>query len=164
MSKGTLILTATDIEQKINRIAYQILEENYDEKEIVLIGMKDNGYAFAERLVKYLGTITKIKLQLYYISVSKTEPGKLDYNFEPNKLQNKSVILVDDVANTGRTLGYALKPLLDFLPSKVQVAVLVDRRHKLYPVSADFVGLSLSTTLKEHITVQLGKEDAVYLS
>lgn len=165
-TKQTLILSKKDIEQKINRIAYQILEENYDEKEIVLIGIKDNGFAFAKRIVKYLATITDIKLHLHYIEVDKTHPEKMapKYDFDQAQLQNKSIVLVDDVANTGRTLGYALKPLLDFLPKKIQVAVLVDRQHKLFPVSADFVGLSLSTTLKEHITVELGKEEAVYLS
>jgi len=164
--KQTLILTERDIEQKINRIAYQILEENYDEREIILIGVKENGFVFAKKVLEYLSTITDIQLQLYSIAINKDHPnkGKLDYDFDQRALQGKSVILVDDVANTGRTLGYALKPLLDFLPKKIQVAVLVDRQHKLYPVSADFVGLSLSTTLKEHITVVFGKEEAVYLS
>jgi len=164
--KQTLILTERDIEQKINRIAYQILEENYDDREIILIGVKENGFVFAKKVLEYLSTITDIQLQLYSIAINKDHPnkGKLDYDFDQRALQGKSVILVDDVANTGRTLGYALKPLLDFLPKKIQVAVLVDRQHKLYPVSADFVGLSLSTTLKEHITVVFGKEEAVYLS
>jgi pyrimidine operon attenuation protein/uracil phosphoribosyltransferase len=81
-------------------------------------------------------------------------------------LDNKTILLVDDVANTGKTMYYALKPIMEFSPKKVQIAVLVDRQHKLFPVSSDFVGLSLSTTMQEHISVVFDKvngESAVYL-
>ncbi|CAN5200363.1 bifunctional pyr operon transcriptional regulator/uracil phosphoribosyltransferase PyrR [soil metagenome] len=165
-TRQTLILDSVSIQQKINRIAYQILEENYEEQELYFIGVRDNGYLFAEKLVDFLKTITKIEIHLYALSLNKKKPNKdeMEYNFDLKSLNKKTVILVDDVANTGRTLAYAMKPLFDSLPKKIEVAVLIDREHKLFPISSDYVGLSLSTTHKEHVNVVLdGKEDAVYL-
>jgi pyrimidine operon attenuation protein / uracil phosphoribosyltransferase len=155
-TRQTLILDSVSIQQKIHRIAYQILEKNYDEQELYLIGI----------LVAFLRTITKTQIHLCSLSLNKTKPNKdeMEYDFDLKNLNKKTVILVDDVANTGRTVAYALKPLLDCLPKKIEVAVLVDREHKLFPISSDYVGLSLSTTHKEHVNVVLdGVEDAVYL-
>ena len=165
--KHILILDKKDIHQKIIRIAYEILENNYDEDEIHLIGIKENGYLFAEKIYKYLKGITKIKVSLNAISLDKGSPAdeNLQFDFDPKSLRDKVVILVDDVGNTGRTLCYALKPFLSYLPKKIEVAVLVDRKHKSFPVTADYVGLSLSTTMKEHVTVQFtSKKEEAYLS
>jgi pyrimidine operon attenuation protein/uracil phosphoribosyltransferase len=165
-TRQTLILDSVSIQQKIHRIAYQILEKNYDEQELYLIGIQSNGYLFAEKLVAFLRTITNTQIHLCSLSLNKTKPNKdeMEYDFDLKNLNKKTVILVDDVANTGRTVAYALKPLLDCLPKKIEVAVLVDREHKLFPISSDYVGLSLSTTHKEHVNVVLdGLEDAVYL-
>ena len=93
-----------------------------------------------------------------------SEPVRIGLPLE--SLQNRTIILTDDVANTGRTLFYACRPLLDTLPRRLEVAVLIDRQHKLFPIRADYVGLSLATTLKENIEVVLngsGEEAAVYL-
>ncbi len=166
-TRQSLILNSVSIQQKINRMAYQIMEENYEEQELYFIGIRDNGYLFAEQLVAFLKTITKTHIHLYSLSLNKTKPNKdeMEYNFDLKSLNKKTVILVDDVANTGRTLAYAMKPLFDCLPKKIEVAVLIDREHKLFPISSDYVGLSLSTTHKEHVNVVLdGKEDAVYLA
>lgn len=163
----TQILTNEDVRQKIKRIAYEILESNYDEKELRIIGIKDKGFQFAEKIYNCLQEITTIKLSLHFISLDKLKPvgSKIEFDFETKELTNKVVILVDDVGNTGKTLCYALQPLLECQPKKIEVAVLVDRQHKLFPVSADYVGLSLSTTMKETVTVEFnGKGDAVYLS
>lgn len=163
--KSTLILNHEDIAQKTKRVAYEIVEQNYDEKEIVLIGIRHGGYAFAERLHESLKAITKIKITLLDLSLDKKVPNKLEQTYDARAINKKPVILVDDVANTGRTLCYALGPLLEYLPKSIQVAVLVDRKHKLFPVCADYVGLSLSTTMKEHVAVELSdQEEAVYLS
>lgn len=165
-TRQTLILNSVSIQQKINRIAYQILEENYGEEELYFIGIRDNGYLVAEKIVAFLQTITNTQIHLYSLSLNKTRPNKdeMEYNFDLKRLNNRTVILVDDVANTGRTLAYAMKPLFDCLPKKIEVAVLVDREHKLFPISSDYVGLSLSTTHKERVHVVIdGKNDAVYL-
>lgn len=166
-SRNTQILTPADIARKTRRIAYQIAENNYEEKEINLVGIKEQGYEFASRLAEVIGSIPGFKARLFSIELNKVDPGQheIKCEFTDKQIHGRPVILVDDVANTGRTLAYALRPLLDCGPSKIQVAVLVDRKHKQYPISADFVGLSLATTLKEHISVSLeGKELMAYLS
>lgn len=167
MDKNTRILDGETIANKTTRIAYQILENNYDEKEIVLIGVTGQGLVFAKMLADVIKNVGKAPVQLYSITLDKKNPGKVEpeFNFDPKALNKRSVTLVDDVANTGKTLAYALKPILDSNPKKIQVAVLVDRRHKQFPITADFVGLSLATTLKEHISVSLEEgKVAAYLS
>ena len=165
--KKTLILNQEDIRQKIKRISYEILENNYDEKELHIIGIKDKGFVFAGKLHDSLSEIAPFKFTLSSVSLNKKNPAdeELQYDFDPKSLKGKAVLLVDDVGNTGRTLCYAMQPLLGFLPKKIEIAVLIDRQHKLFPVSADYVGLSLSTTMKEMVTVEFdGKGDAAYLS
>ncbi|HLP20524.1 MAG TPA: phosphoribosyltransferase family protein [Chitinophagales bacterium] len=154
--KKVQILTTEAIQQKTRRIAYQIVEDNYDEDELVLIGIKPNGLEYAAQLKKEIEAIDGMKVVLLELSLNKAKPLEEEISLELGKktLNNKTVIVVDDVANTGKTLYYALKPVMDFLPKKVQAVVLVDRQHKLFPVSPDFVGLSLSTTMKEHIQVE----------
>ncbi|MCY7409492.1 MAG: phosphoribosyltransferase [Chitinophagales bacterium] len=164
----TTILNADDMRKKIERISYEILEENYDEGEIILAGIRKNGFVFAKRLEEQIKKIGGHSVILTDIQLQKHHPNQSEIlmGIDPSSINNKVVIVCDDVANTGQTLLYAMKPFLDFAPKKIQVAVLVDRRHKQYPVIADFVGLSLSTNMQEHITVEIGMgiEEAVYLS
>lgn len=158
MSKKIAILTAEDIRQKTTRIAYQILEENFAEKKMVIIGIKDNGLLYARQLKAAIEKIEKIEIELLSLSIDKSKPLSHPVVLDnESTLNGKVVVLVDDVANTGKTMFYALQPLLQYSPKKVQAVVLVDRQHKLFPVTPDFVGLSLSTTLKEHIEVQFDK-------
>ncbi len=166
MKNKTLLLDKADIEQKVKRLSYEILEDNYDEKQLVFIGVTGGGVVFAERIINYINTISKIETSLFLVEVNKENPllNEVVLNTSSASLNNKTIILVDDVANSGKTLCYALKPLLNALPKKIQIAVLVDRKHKKYPVCADYIGLSLSTTMKEHISVELShKNDAVHL-
>ncbi len=158
--KRALILNSDEIRQKTIRIAYQIVEDNYNTTELTLIGIKLNGFTYATKLKSEIEQIDKnIKITLLELELDKLNPLLKDIKLKPaGSLNKETVIIVDDVANTGKTLFYALQPILKFSPAKVQVAVLVDRQHKLYPVSPDFVGLSLSTTLKEHIVVEFDKK------
>ena len=163
-----LILDKKQIDQKINRIAYQILEDNLDEKEIVLAGIWDRGYKLAIRLKKVLQEITTIKVILLRIDLEK-EKSKLIAKTDLNETEwrNKVIILVDDVLNSGKTLAYGLGVFLNTPHKKIRTAVLVDRSHKIFPIATDFVGLELSTILKEHVGVVIdvdGQEDRVYLS
>jgi len=165
----TQISTAEKIHQKIKRIAFEIAEDNYDETEIVLAGICKNteGYTLAVRLHEELKKITSSNITLASIELNKQDPGEqpVEMLLKENDIDNKVIILVDDVANTGRTLLYAIKPFLAFSPKKIRIAVLVERKHKLFPVSPDYVGLSLSTTFQEHIKVVLsGNETGIYLS
>ena len=167
MAKGSLILDNWDIDQRIRRISFQIIEENFEEKEIYIIGVRDQGYIFAEYLAKELKSIGDIKIHLHELILDKANPTstEIQLSIEPEKLKDKVIIFVDDVANTGRTVYYAMQSIKDIIPKKVQVSVLVDRKHKQFPICSDFVGLSLNTTIQEHITAELkGNKKAVYLN
>ncbi len=164
----TLVLNSKQIQQKINRIAYEIYENNYDEKEIIIAGIADNGYILAKRIVDVLQNISPLKTKLIEISFDKTDPvsNKIEIALSEKELKNKVIILVDDVLNSGKTLIFGAKPFLISPVKRLTTVVLVDRGHNRYPIKADFVGLSLSTTLQEHITVEINKKgkEAVYLS
>jgi len=152
MMKRVLILDNEAIQQKTTRIAYQIVEDNYDETELFIIGIKPNGLGYAQHLKKEIESIDGMKVTLIGLELTSDKEVKIEV--DKKTLDDKVVIIVDDVANTGKTLYYALKPVMEFSPKKVRAVVLVDRQHKLFPVSPDFVGLSLSTTLQEHIVVE----------
>lgn len=158
--KKIQILTPAEIKQKTKRIAYQIVEDNHTAKDMVLIGIEPHGTSYAQALKKEIENIQAIKVTVLGISIDKADPLKKDISLSDNSvsLDNRLVVLVDDVANTGKTMYYALQPLLKYRPRKVQAVVLVDRQHKLFPVTPDYVGLSLSTTLQEHIEVEFDKE------
>jgi pyrimidine operon attenuation protein/uracil phosphoribosyltransferase len=166
--KRSLILTADDIRKKVERISYEILENNDDEQEIVLAGIRYKGFVFAQKLEARLLQIGHLSVILTDIQLQKHQPSNsgILMGIDSSSVNNKVVIVCDDVANTGKTLLYAMKPFLDFAPKKIQVAVLVDRKHKIYPICPDYVGLSLSTSMQEHISVQIGTgiEEAVFLS
>lgn len=154
------VLNNAQIEQKIKRLAIEILEHNFDEKEIVLLGMNNTGYSFAGLLMVEMKKIYDKPLSLKRISINPKTPHKEDAIIEEGELvlKGKVVIIVDDVANTGRTLFYAFKPLLNILPKKVEVAVLVNRKHKHFPVKVDYMGLELATTVKERIMVDISNK------
>jgi pyrimidine operon attenuation protein / uracil phosphoribosyltransferase len=161
-----LILDKKQTLQRIKRIAFEIYEQNSKAKEIILAGIYDKGYVFAGLLQKELGGICQIKTQLVKVTVDKKSPLQMEIMLDVDikNLKNKTIILIDDVLNTGRTLAHSLKPFLNIETAKIQTAVIVDRRHKVFPISADYVGYSLSTTLKEHIEVSFEKSRfGVYL-
>ncbi len=151
------ILNQTEIKQKIKRLAFELLEQNYNEKQIILAGINNNGLHFAKLLHKVLRRITEIPVVLTNIKLNPARPldTEVEVGIPLKEFENKTIIIIDDVANTGRTIFYALKPLMSILPKKVEVAVLVDRKHKSFPIKVDYMGLSLATTLKENIDVQL---------
>ncbi len=166
MSK-TLILNSRQIEQKINRMSYEIYENNYGEKEVVLAGIAPNGYALAQRIGKVLEEISPLKVKLVKLVVDKKDPydAKVKASTEVKNTDDKTIVVVDDVLNSGKTMMYGVKHFMGSPVKRIATAVLVDRDHTRYPIKADFAGISLSTTLKEHVSVELepaGKE-AVYL-
>ncbi|MFM7015014.1 MAG: phosphoribosyltransferase family protein [Bacteroidota bacterium] len=166
MSSSNLILNEVQIKQRLNRIAYQIYEDSRNEEELIIAGISNSGYRFAVLLNETLKSICPIPTQLIEITLDKNQPT--DYKLNPpcniSDFRNKTIIIVDDVLNSGKTLMYSLRPFLEGDVKKIRTALLVNRDHKRYPVEADFVGITLSTTLQEHIRVDLttGKE-AVYL-
>jgi len=161
------LLDQRQIKQKIKRLSIEILEQNFGAEEIILAGINNNGLGFAKMLNAHLVKLTENKITLTQIKLSPANPieSKVEIGLPLDELKNKVIIVVDDVANTGRTIFYAIKPLLDILPKKIQVAVLIDREHKSFPIKVDYVGLSLFTTMKDDIDVQIkGRgEKAVYI-
>ena len=157
MESNNVILTQDVIDKKIRRIAWEIYEHNSEEQEIIIVGIWDRGLILAEKIVGILGAISPLKIKLIELKLDKQHPDVVTLS-ESLDFNGKVVILVDDVANSGRTMLYALKPLLQFLPKKIQTAVLVDRKHKSFPLSVDFVGYSLSTTLQEMVMVDVEGE------
>jgi pyrimidine operon attenuation protein/uracil phosphoribosyltransferase len=163
-----LILDKIQIQQKINRIAYQLLEDNLDEKEIVLAGIWDRGYKLAIRLKAVLEDISKLKVTLLRVDLERQSSRLVSKtDLDESKWKNKVIVLVDDVLNSGKTLAYGLGVFLNTPHKKIRTVVLVDRSHKIFPVATDFVGLQMATVLKEHVDVVMdvpGVEDSVYLS
>ena len=151
------ILSDQKIRQKIKRLAIEILERNTEETEMIVAGINNNGLLFASLIVDELKGICDSPIHLTRIQLNPAAPidSEVVIDMDVDKIKGKAILIVDDVANTGRTLFYACKPLLTIIPKKIEVAVLVDRTHKSFPIKVDYVGLSLATTLKENIDVQL---------
>jgi pyrimidine operon attenuation protein/uracil phosphoribosyltransferase len=163
----TKILNNIQISQKINRMVYQVYETNFGEKELFIVGIDGNGYKLAKEIYDRLTKVCDIKLKLGKISLDKDEPWKSApaTDFEEKDHVNKNILVVDDVLNSGKALMYATKLFLNKPVKKLNTLVLVDRSHTRFPIKADFVGLSLSTTLQEHIEADFGKKgsEAVFL-
>lgn len=154
--KNNIILNHKEITHKIRRIAFQIYESNVDEKEVILAGIDKNGYVFAKKLKTALQKISDINLVLCKVSIDKKHPWQeISTSISSEAYKNKSIVLVDDVLNSGTTLIYGVKHFLNVPLKQFKTAVLVNRNHKKYPVKADFKGISLSTSLHEHIHVTL---------
>lgn len=151
---GNIILRTDEIQHKIKRIAYQIYETFVDEEEVVLAGISSSGFVFAQKIAEELDKITPIKITLCEVFINKINPqDQVKTSIPVEDYSNKGLVLIDDVLNSGTTLIYGVKHFLDVPLNKFKTAVLVDRNHKKYPVKADFKGISLSTSLQEHIQV-----------
>ncbi len=161
----TLVLNEEQVGQKIRRIAYEIYENNFSEKKIVLAGIDGQGYEFAKILDKELKKISSLDTLLAKVSVDKLSPvqSEIKVDVPVKELKNRCVILIDDVLNTARTLAYAMKPLLVTEVKRIEVAVLVNRSHTVFPITPTYTGFELATTLTDHVEVKLGKGAAVYL-
>ncbi|MBF0694476.1 MAG: phosphoribosyltransferase [Flavobacterium sp.] len=160
-----IILNQVEIDQKIKRISYQIYETFVDEQTIVIAGIAANGYTLATKIAAALENISPIKVLLCEVSIDKVNPtAPIKTSLTPSEYRDKGLVLVDDVLHSGTTLIYGVKHFLDVPLKKFKTAVLVDRNHKKYPVKADFKGISLSTSLQEHIQVVFSADgDHAYL-
>lgn len=158
MASKNYILTKELAQKKLQRMAYQVLEKNTLENQVILAGIRENGYLIASRMRDLVKEIFPGQVDLVEININKKDPtgvsipANIDFN-------DKVVIIVDDVVNSGKTLLYALRPFLAFHPKKIQTLVLVERTHKAFPVLADYVGLSVATTFQDHIFVEAEGEE-----
>ena len=147
------ILSAEDITRKIRRMAFEVAERNADCDSLVVAGVAGNGVVVANAVIKELQQINECPIEFLTISINKDNPLETSLDKELD-FDNRTIIVVDDVANSGRILLYALKHFLLYQPKSIQTLVLIERSHKLFPIQSDYVGLSLATTLQEHITVK----------
>lgn len=162
---GNIILNHQQIQHKIRRIAYQILESNVNEQEIVIAGIAANGFIFAKKIQAELTKITDADILLCEVFINKQKPlNPITTSLEKSEYINKPLVLIDDVLNSGTTLIYGVKHFLEVPLKNFKTAVLVNRNHKKYPIKADFKGISLSTSIQEHIDVVFDENnDHVYL-
>jgi len=166
-STQNIILNHKQIQHKIRRIAYQIYESNVDEEKIIIAGIDGGGLKFARKIQSVLQEITSAEILLCKMMMDKKNPLKsgISTSISEEEYARESVVLVDDVLNSGTTLIYGVQHFLKTPLKRLKTAVLVNRNHKKYPVKADFKGISLSTSLQEHVEVVFkSKQDAVYLN
>ena len=167
MSPRSKILNINEIDQKLKRLAWQVYEKNSGEKEIIVVGISERGLILAKQLADYIQEISNIKTKISLLELDKDNPynKEVSLNLKEKEYSNKVVILVDDVLNSGKTLIYAAKHFLTTRLTSLSIMVLLDRNHNRYPIKADYIGLSLATTLQEYINVDLkGADKGVYLS
>ena len=161
----TLVLNAQQMKQKLCRMAWEVIEKNHQESHIIIAGISPKGSILAQRLSKNLSDISCIKVEIIEVKLDKINPLSSPVQVSTHsKLNNKVVVLVDDVLKSGKTLMYGAQYFLNQPIKKLMTAILIDRNYKTYPIKADVVGLSLATTLQEHVTVDLDKKEAVYLN
>lgn len=153
------ILQADAIEKKIARLALEIIEDNITEKELIFVGIESSGVILAKAIEAFLKEHCNINIQLLTLKLNKQKPDVISISSDMN-FDDKIIILIDDVTNSGKTLLYAMKPFLAYHPKKIQTLVLVERSHTQFPISADYKGYSLATTLQEHILVEV-KDDKI---
>lgn len=159
------VLDSDSVYKKITRIAYEIYENNFKEKSIVIAGIDGQGYALSKLIAAELKKISKLDVKSVKVSLDKFSPqqSEVSLDLELKEVKKKCIVLVDDVLNTGRTLAYGMKPFLSTEVKKIEVAVLVNRRNTLFPITPTYTGYELATTLTDHVEVVLGKQAAVYL-
>jgi pyrimidine operon attenuation protein/uracil phosphoribosyltransferase len=162
INENHIILDNAQINQKIKRIAYQIYESNSSEKEVIIAGIVGNGFIFSKKIAAVLEEISTLKVTLCEVVIDKKKPLQpLTTSLAVSEYKNKPLVLVDDVLNSGTTLIYGIKHFLEVPLKRFKTAVLVNRNHKKYPVKADFKGISLSTSIKEHVQVEFNEKEAI---
>lgn len=161
-----IILNHEQIVRTITRLAYQIYEKHVENDEVIIAGIKEQGYFLAEKIAGELQAISTLKVQLATVEIVKTNPAEdtTKISIGAEDIKGKSVVIIDDVLNTARTMVYAIYPFFKAGAATICTTVLADRNHKNFPVSADFTGVSLATTLQQHITFEVNSDKSMQLS
>jgi pyrimidine operon attenuation protein/uracil phosphoribosyltransferase len=149
-----MILDKQTADRKLRRIALEISERNYDKSSLLLIGIKANGIFIAEKIAAYLKDSFSGEIEVVSLQMDKKKPTEIILD-KPIDFNGRDVVLVDDVANSGKTFFYALKPMMNQHPSKVETVALVERTYKKFPIAINYVGLSVATAMNENIIVNV---------
>ena len=157
------ILDSNQINQKIKRLSYEIYENNFEEKKIILFGINANGNILSLRIKKYLDDLFSINVESYNLNIDHNTTGSNNLNFKQDQLNEKIIIIIDDVLNSGKTIAYSINLILPLYPKKIEVAVLVDRSHKKFPILAKYSGVKLNTTINEHVKIDFKKNEGYLL-
>lgn len=159
------LLNAETVEKKMQRLALELIENNLDAEALILVGIEENGVVLAKNIRERIQKNSKIPIELLTLRLNKKKPNEVKLSAEMD-FTGKVIVLIDDVTNSGRTLLYALKPFLNYHPVRIQTLVLVERTHTLFPITPDYKGISLATTLQDHIYVEVNgdKVTGAYLA
>lgn len=149
-----MILSSSSADRMLRRMALEIAERNFEKTALTIIGIKENGIFIARKINEYLQEIFTGSTEVIELGLNKKMPAEITLSKEAD-LKGKIVLLADDVANSGRTMLYAMQPLLKMYPAEIQTLALVERTHKLFPVALNYVGISVSTTEDENIVVEV---------
>ena len=155
--KKKYILSQETAMMKMRRMAFEIMENNKGQKHIILAGIRDNGTVIAQQIKKFLKDDFSFEATLIDVNLNKKNPMECVVN-NASMVKGNVLIIIDDVVNSGKTLLYAMTPFLEHEPNKMQTLTLVERSYKVFPVHVDYVGVSLSTSLNEHIQVEVEEE------
>lgn len=160
-----IVLDSNDINNKIRRISFEIIEKNFNENEIFLMGILPNGKYISNKISEFLNQFSSKKLNIHFIEIDKKSKSlnKISPSINSHILKNKVIIIVDDVMNSGGTIMYSIKELLKFKPKNIQIAVLIERYYKNFPLDPDYKGLELSTSENEHVEVKLDDSPKVLI-
>ncbi len=160
-----IVLDSNDIINKIRRISFEIIEKNIDEKEIYLIGILPNGKYLSQKINSFIKENSSINVNLHFIDIDKKNLSIKEISFESDadEIKNKVIVLVDDVMNSASTFMYSINEILKYQPKEIQVAVLIERYYKSFPITPNFRGLELSTSKSEHVQVDLGNSPKVLI-
>ena len=160
-----IILDYQDVENKIKRISLEILEDNIDQKKLILFGVSKNGKIIAKKIIALIKKYSKIDLELIGVEIVLNSKNVLKFD-KSLRVNNRSVIIVSDVSQSAKTLQLIISSLMSQEPFKIKTAVMVNRDHSLFPVKINFSGLNLSTSVNEHVDVNVNNDDefTVYLN
>ena len=160
---SNVILNSNQIGQKIKRLSYELYENNLEEKKVILLGINSNGNILSNRIKKNLDNLFPVNIESYNLKVDVNNSTFNKLGLERDSLNGKVVIIVDDVLNSGKTIAYSINLILPFYPKKIEVAVLVDRSHKNFPILAKYSGVKLNTTINEHVKIDFKKNEGYLL-
>tara|TARA_B100000945_G_scaffold256701_1_gene214146 strand:+ start:489 stop:974 length:486 start_codon:yes stop_codon:yes gene_type:complete len=160
---SNVILNSNQIGQKIKRLSYELYENNLEEKKVILLGINSNGNILSNRIKKNLDNLFPVNIESYNLKIDVNNSTFNKLGLERDSLNGKVVIMVDDVLNSGKTIAYSINLILPFFPKKIEVAVLVDRSHKNFPILAKYSGVKLNTTINEHVKIDFKKNKGYLL-